>query len=209
MDKINRIEEKKSYNERFIASFNWMMRKMNITQAELAKLIGINSPMVSEYKSGRKRVSLDTMCSLIRVSQGELSLAYMQGLTDYMLLANTPDEEIIEIQNRRDNPDYDLMKRNDQQDTVPEQSGSVQPSDIPAWADSLINLVSQNTAIIQDLRIENAQLRDAMIAVIEDNKKLRKELAASLALMKHKQIIYEQEENILPMAAEAQPSNNK
>lgn len=93
--------------------------------------------------------------------------------------------------------------------TVPESSGSVCPSDIPAWADSLINLFSQNTAIIQDLHVENAQLRDAMIAVIEDNKKLRKELAASLALMKHKQIIYEQEENILPMAAEAQPSNNK
>ena len=208
MDNINRIKDKQVYNERFLSSFAWMMKKMQVTQAVLAKQIGINSPLISEYKSGRKRVSLETMEALARVSDGKLSVPYMQGLSDYMLLENAPDDEIIEIQRRLDNPDYEVMKRNGQR-TASSPSVSVAPSDIPAWADSLINLVSQNTAIIHDLRAENAQLREAMIAVIEDNKKLRKYLAESLALMKHKQIIYKQEENILPMAAESQPSNDK
>ena len=202
MDNINRIKDNKLYNERFIASFKWMMKKMNVTQAVLAKQIGINSPLISEYKSGRKRVSLETMEALARVSGGKLSVPYMQRLSDYMLLENAPDEEIIEIQRRRDNPDYEVMKRNGQRTTVPEPSGPVVSSDIPAWADSLIHLVSQNTALIHDLRAENAQLREAMIAVIEDNKKLRKELAESLAIMKHKQVVYRTELATLPMAAE-------
>ena len=92
MENFNRIEEKKKHNERFLTSFKWMKERLNITQDELAKRIGINSPLISEYKGGRKRVSLETMESLVRLSKGKLSLAYMQHLSDYMLLANAPDE---------------------------------------------------------------------------------------------------------------------
>ena len=199
MENFNRIEEKKKHNERFLTSFKWMKERLNITQDELAKRIGINSPLISEYKGGRKRVSLETMESLVRVSKGKLSLAYMQHLSDYMLLENAPDEEILEIEKRRENPDYEVMKRKGLNitATVPVPSSSGEP--IPSWADSLIYRVSENTKALETLLKENASLCKDMAAMRAEIKQLRADLGAAL----HHPAIYNQEQEPLPMAAES------
>ena len=201
MDNFNKLEEKRKHNERFLASFNWMKDRLHITQAELADRIGINSPLISEYKGGRKRVSVEVMESLCRVSRGKLSLAYMQNLSDYMLLENAPDEEIIEIENRRYNPDYEIMKRRATKATVPVPSGTGEP--IPSWADSLIQLVSNNTKALESLIKENAAMHKDMAAMRTEIKQLRADLGAEL----HHPAIYNQEQEPLPMAAES--SNTK
>ena len=199
MDNINIIEDKKRHNAPFLSSFRWMTERYHLTQKDLAKLIGLNSPLISEYKSGKKRVSVDTMEALVRASGGKLSLAYMQGLSGYMLLANAPDEEIIEIQKRRENPDYDIMKN------ISNNIDTPHTEPIPAWADSLIHLVTDNTVAVQALRDENKQLKEILADVIRDNNKLRQELSKAineLHLSLHRPAIYTEREDSIPMAAE-------
>ena len=55
---------------------------------------------------------------------------------------------------------------------------------IPSWADSLIHLVSDTTASTEQLRRENAQLRESIHELIEDNKILRQELLALVREMR-------------------------
>ena len=181
-------------NGLFAQAVQWIFENTEIKdQKTLAAFTGITETTISRILNDKvKKPSVDTIKKLNDAFDGLFNLAYFSGASVVLL-----------------NADASYFKRHPEksplhQATEPESSDLVQPSDIPAWADSLIHLVSQNTALIHDLRVENAQLREAMIAVIEENKKLRKELAETLALMKHKQIIYKQEENILPMAAEAQ-----
>ena len=85
--------------------------------------------------------------------------------------------------------------------TEPEQSSSVYLSDIPAWADSLIHLVTDNTIIIQSLRDETKQLKELLAAVIRDNNKLRQDLSNAIISL-HRPAIYTGHIDTLPMAAE-------
>ena len=172
MDKINRIKEKADYNSRFIRSFDYVMGVMELKQSELAYLIGCSSSQISEYRRGTKRVQENTMEALYRASNGKLNLAYMQGLSDYMLLENAPDEEIMEIQRRRDNPDYELIKSQ-----VTEQNDR---TSVPAWADSIIHLVSDNITATEALRRENEELRKIIFTAIEENLKIRADLSEIL-----------------------------
>ena len=111
MAEDKRIEEKKKYNKPFLAAFDYLAKiKTNGNQGEMAKLIGTSSPHVSDWRAGKKRVSEDMMMSLARVSGGKINMHYMMGESQYMLLENVPDEEIIDYEMRRDNPDYDIIK---------------------------------------------------------------------------------------------------
>ena len=74
--------------------------------------------------------------------------------------------------------------------------------DIPAWADSLINLVSDNIKATEALVRENAKLKESIRSVIEENKKLRTDLANLLKQNNHQTVFYESTEESLPMAAE-------
>ena len=177
-------------NALFAQAVAWIYENTEVKdQKTLASVTGITETTISRILNDKvKSTSSESILRLNRAFGGIFNLAYFHGKSVTMLNA---DAEFFQLHPEK-SPFRHLSN-----------AGNNDQEPIPAWADSLIHLVSQNTAIIHDLRAENAQLREAMIAVIEDNKKLRKELAESLALMKHKQIIYRQEENVLPVAAEA------
>ena len=170
-------------NGLFAHAVEWIFENTEIKdQKTLAAFTGITETTISRILNDKvKKPSVDTIKKLNDAFDGLFNLAYFSGASVIFLNADAAYF--------KQHPEKSPLH----QATVPEASASVTSSDIPAWADSLINLVSQNTSIIHDLRVENAQLREAMIAVIEDNKKLRKELAETLALMKHKQVKYQQE----------------
>lgn len=111
MAEDKRIEEKKKFNKPFLTAFDYLAKiKTKGNQGEMAKLIGTSSPHVSDWRAGKKRVSEEMMMSLARVSDGKLNIHYLYGESQYMLLENVPDEEIIEYEMRRDNPDYEVIK---------------------------------------------------------------------------------------------------
>lgn len=76
---------------------------------------------------------------------------------------------------------------------VPAQFGAGQS--VPAWADSLIQLVSDNTKAIESMRRENEQLRAEL-------SQLRADLGATLQQL-HRPAIYKTLEEPLPLVAES------
>lgn len=197
MENLQRFEDKKKHNERFLASFAYWADINDLKQSDLAKLINRNSSQISDYKAGKKRVKKETMEALVRVSGGKLSIAFMEGLTDYMLLANTPDAEIIEIKKRRDNPDYDVQQK---EKTILQHSSSASNDQvIPSWADSLIQLVGSNVKETELLRIEVSHLQESIGRLIQENKILKQEIQRTSAPHKYNEYVPS-----IPMAAENQ-----
>lgn len=173
MDENEKIEERKRENGRFLSAFKYMMKANGLTQDELAKRMGKSSSLISDYKSGKKKVSEDTMRELALISGSKLNLNYMLGYSDYILLENVPQEEFMEISARRNNPDYERMK--EKRDEVAEPTPA---PFIPSWADSLISImteqIKQNEALNRELRQSIAEVNS-----------LKSDLAAILHLLKN------------------------
>lgn len=169
MEEKEKMEIRKRENGRFLYAFNYTMKAKNLTQAQLAKKMGKNSSLISDYKSGKKKVTEDTMNELYIASGCKLNVNYMLGFSNYILLENVPPEELVEIERRRNNPDYDLLN---------EQSGdsAAEPSPapfVPAWADSFFDImtqqIKQNEALNRELHqsIERVEiLEEKLIEII-------------------------------------------
>lgn len=114
MAKKEELEEKRQANINFLAAFDYVMERLDISQKELCRLIGSKSPYISFYRSGKYPVPDKTKYALVDLSVqkniGQISIDYLDGYTDIMLLPNIPDDELAEIKLRRNNPDYDKMK---------------------------------------------------------------------------------------------------
>ena len=84
-------------------------------------MMGIQAGLISKYTNGTKKVSIDTMNALSRVSGGKLNVKYMLGKSEYMLLENVPDEEIIE----GNNPDREVMAKRKAEPLQPDFSSYI------------------------------------------------------------------------------------
>ena len=116
MDSEQKIEERKRWNAPFLRAFNYLLEegylefgisKSRLTKGELCSMMGIQPGLISNYTNGTKKVSIDTMNALARVSGGKLNVKYMLGKSEYMLLKNVPDEEFIE----GNNPDREVIAK--------------------------------------------------------------------------------------------------
>jgi hypothetical protein len=108
MDSKQKIEERKKWNEPFLRAFNYLLEENYAsTKGELCKMVGIEPGLISRYNNGAKKVSVDTMNALARVSGGSLNVNYMLGKSDFMLIDNVPDDEIINLHN----PDIEVIKK--------------------------------------------------------------------------------------------------
>lgn len=70
-----------------------------------------------------------------------------------MLIKNVPDRQIIEDNDKEQNPDYAIMHPGEKAAEPPAEYQA-----IPKWADSLIQLVTEQVKTIEDLRREVAAL---------------------------------------------------
>ena len=84
-------------------------------------MMGIQAGLISNYTNGTKKVSIDTMNALSRVSGGKLNVKYMLGKSEYMLLENVPDEEFIE----GNNPDREVMAKRKAEPLQPDFSSYI------------------------------------------------------------------------------------
>ena len=194
MGKIMKDEKRTVRNEHFIKAFEYVAKMKELNQAQLAKAINSQTSTISKYKNGLRPVTEETMDALIRFSVtiegggGQIYRPYLLGDSDYMLLRNVPEDEIVEVERRRDNPDYEVMQK---------RRKRREEETIPSWADSLIALVSDNTKTIESLRKENA----ALLKEVSDLRAIIISLRSDLRPT-HAPVIYDEKQAPLPIAAE-------
>lgn len=127
MDEFDKIEKKKKYNAPFFRAFDHLAKDMGKNQQEMALHIGASPSLISDQRNGKKRVGEKYMMNLANAFnafyQGEahLYMKFLQGKSKYMLLENVPDSEISENLSREANPDYDVMKAQQQQASIHDQ----------------------------------------------------------------------------------------
>lgn len=130
MDSEQKIEERKRWNAPFLRAFNYLLEegylefgisKSRLTKGELCSMMGIQPGLISNYTNGTKKVSVETMNALARVSGGKLNVKYMLGKSEYMLLENVPDDEILKL----NNPDREVMEKRKAEPLQPDFSSYI------------------------------------------------------------------------------------
>jgi hypothetical protein len=125
MSKDSRNEDKKRYNAPYLRAFDYLAKEMRVTQGKLVEMMNGNSSFISAYRSGTKRVGFEYMKRLCEVfsiyfkGERHLNMRYLEGTSQYMLVENIPDEEIHEIMQRDEDPDYDIIKQRNQKEVQP------------------------------------------------------------------------------------------
>ena len=171
MEEKEKFEANKKSNGPFLRALAVLMKEKGINQAQIAELLKTKSGTFSDYKNGKKRASQEMYDRLARAFDGRLNIHYLTGESEYMMLANVPDEEIVEYAQREGNPDYDILKR---------QKSSIQPTDFPSPLDRsfIIEKEIGNTKSYMDKYIDSLERqikekderlaeKDKYIAVLE------------------------------------------
>ena len=163
MDSEQKIEERKKWNEPFLRAFNYLLEegylefgisKSRLTKGELCSMMGIQPGLISNYTNGTKKVSVDTMNALARVSGGKLNVNYMLGKSEYMLLENVPDDEILKL----NNPDREVMEKRKTEPLQPDFSSYINA--LLAKSDETIASLKRELAAKDDI----IQAKDDRIA---------------------------------------------
>ena len=129
-------------------------------------MVGIEPGLISRYGNGIKKVSVDTMNALARVSGGRLNVNYMLGKSKYMLIENVPDDEILNA----NNPDRKVIE--EQNKTAGNNFSTLDPS-------SVINsLIANHTRQINDYE-ERIKAKEIEMAERLDEK------SATIAALQH------------------------
>ena len=128
MEEKEKFEANKRSNAPFLRALGVLMKEKNINQAQAAELLNTKSGTFSDYKNGKKRASEEMYDRLARAFDGRLNKHYLTGESEYMMLANVPDEEINEYQLREGNPDYYALKKAKAARITPETPSSLDRS---------------------------------------------------------------------------------
>ena len=191
MGKIYENKERLVRNERFIKAFNFvaMMKKLNQTQLALA--IGSKTAYISKYKNGTRPVTEDVIDALIRISatidngDGQIYRPYLHNQSEYMLLRNVPDDEIIEVQRRSENPDYDILQR--------------QKSESISSTENTAKMIDSITYLISGIVKDNGKIKDEITEI----RQAIQELSNELSIMRRALLSrYDIQKQTIPMAAE-------
>ena len=155
-----KIEERKRDNAPFLRAFQFLLdQNVASGKGKLSKMIGIQPGLISLYAKGIKRVSEETKMSLVRISKAKINMNYLMGKSQYMLLENVPDDEVVEMEMRRDNPDYDLIeaRKAEKEDAAKDELIATLKSQV---ADLRIQLVDkQNVIEAKDQLIDSLKMQ--------------------------------------------------
>jgi len=119
MGKSDKIEERKRLNEPFLKAFDWLMSQRNISQKLMAKRLDVDSSLISAFRNGTKQATDFYQSKLIHDSiqfGREINIDYLSGRSEYMLIENLPKDEEWRLHVSRDNPDYELMEKENEKE---------------------------------------------------------------------------------------------
>ena len=168
MDSEQKIEERKRWNKPFLRAFNYLLdENYASTKGELCKMVGIEPGLISRYNNGTKKVSIDTMNALARISGGRLNINYMLGKSDYMLIANVPDDEIL----NSNNPDREVIEKRKQEKQRQKASSIDESSQMNASIAAYVQLTNRLSDDLKKKEIEMDERlaeKDVRIAELKD-----------------------------------------
>ena len=126
-----KIDQKTLKNERFVSAVDYLIESKYVKgQNELASVTGINESTLSNIRNNKKNVTDKTIYKLLDAFPGKFNSDYFR-LKAYHMLADEP------VQASEPATDYVAL---------------------PTWADSIIQLVTEQVKTIEDLRREIAAL---------------------------------------------------
>lgn len=166
MDEKEKFKERKIYNAPFLRVFDYLAKEKMMNQGQFAKVIDSESGYISLLRSGKKRVGADYIARLSAEfakhfnDEYHLNPDYIDGNSQYMIIENVPDEEILDKINRGANPDYDLMKKQ-QEPTLSQQPASPSAFEYSFAHETIAVLrqqVADKDAQIADLRADKERL---------------------------------------------------
>jgi len=172
MGKSDKNEERKRYNAPFLAAFEYLMKRFLLNQTELADMLKTSSSHISSYKKGDKKVSQEMMNRLWELSGRKINRFYLLGKSKYMLIDNVPDDDLLELEGREVDPDYDLLEKH----KVEKQKHEPQPTEtiemLKGWLREKDERIADLKATIKDkddliatLKSRTAELR----RIIDEN----------------------------------------
>lgn len=174
MDSEQKIEERQKWNAPFLRAFNYLLECCEVTKGELCKMMGIQPGLISNYAKGTKKVSIDTMNALARVSNntpgGMLNVNYMLGKSKYMLLSNVPDEEILEEYN----PDREVLEKRKVAPRTPDMSSYINA--LLAKSDETISSMKREL----DAKDDIIKAKDDQIAMMQESISTKDDYIATL-----------------------------
>lgn len=188
MGKIDNIELRKQKNAPFCKAFDYIAELKEVSDKVLAELIGSKGPYISMYRAGTKPVPMEIMENLVLQSEGELNMEYLRGNSDYMLLRNVPDDEMVEMQLRKGNPDYEVIKRAKEKEDKPQVHTESEP--IPTidpssqYNASIAAYVQLANRLDEDLKKKEIEMQERLAekdATIESQKAQIARLELSIA----------------------------
>lgn len=181
MGKIENNLTRKKKNEHFIKAFEYVASMLKMNQTQLATAIGSKVAYISVYRNCTRPVPDETIDALIRISRridsgnGQIYKPYIEGYSDYMLLRNVPDDESYNVEQRKINPDYDILKtRHEEKNKITEDfqtsfinrdidSSSAINAALSAQVETIANL-KQTIADMKEQHLRELAAKDAHIA---------------------------------------------
>lgn len=204
MELNEKLEEKKRMNAPFLTAFEHVRNMLGLSKGKMCELLNVKASRLSEWDKGEKPVPEPVKYALVDLSVkkdiGQISIDYLDGYTDIMLLNNIPADELEEIKMRRNNPDYAKMKERlmEKEKQIQEsmcQSFSVidQSSQYNSSISAYIQLTNKLTDDLKKKEIEMQERlaeKDARIAdlqrTIDDKETIIKSLNAKIVELKRK-----------------------
>lgn len=165
MGRIEDDAQRKVKNDHFIKAFEYVAKMKELNQTQLAEAIESKAAYISKFRNYIRPVPEETIDALIKISgtieDGTIYKPYLLGFSDYMLVRNVPDEEIIEVSRRNNNPDYDIMQR-EKETPQPIDHSSLVNATIAAKNETIASLREQiqtKDELIESLRQQVAMLQ--------------------------------------------------
>lgn len=159
-------------NGLFAQAVAWIYENTEVKdQKTLASVTGITETTISRILNDKvKSTSSESIMRLNRAFGGVFNLAYFQGKSVVML-----------------NEDAEFFRLHPEKSPLRHLSnvGKNEAEPIPPWADSLIQLSSDNRAMIEDFKKKEKEIRKEYAYIIADNDNLRKDLRNALESNEH------------------------
>lgn len=192
MDEKEKFEANKRHNAPFLRALDVLMKEKNINQTQAAVLLTTKSGTFSDYKSGKKKAGPEMFNRLASAFCGRLNIRFLTGESEYMMLANVPDEEIIEYTQRDGNPDFDVQKK--AKAVIPAPEESTVHIDLMSQANATISAyIEAIESLKRELRTKDELLAEKDARLAEKDERIA-ELKAHNIDLRHQLDLYQRSE---------------